>query len=415
MALQQWHSHIFGMFVGGEFVKNSGKNISTPISPVGPQFTGAPIEKFDNFVSDGKTDMDIPVRKRLTGRPVFGDNTLKGTGEKSIVTYRTVPINYTRKAYQPPTGMSEQISRPYADQLVTNAHDQLGDWLNNYWPGNFMCSIFKGYSYDLNSVAQLGGRAKATISHPNFFTAGGGQVSQASLPGTAGYETAVAAALNGLTNTAEDKMSVDLLRNLVVSANRLKINPITLKGGFKFFPIFISDSQWVQLQQDAEYIDIVKRGQNTPLTDNPLVNAASFWIAGACIYVDQNLWGARTSDDDATVTETVEYGPVPSTKERADGNTIGNWIANVSDTNTKKLGVLMGASAFSLGVGARLKFTEESDDHGFFKEIGLNFIQSVVRNDVYDLDGMVGTAGNFDYNDSSLVFATYSPYALAWS
>lgn len=414
MELQQWREMSFGRWVGPEFIKAAGRNISTPVQPTGPQWTGAPIEVHKEFVSVGKTDMDIPVRNILKGRPVFGDRPLKGTGEGAVVTYRSVPINYTRKAYDAPTGMSEQIIKQYADQLVSNANDQLKRWWSDYHPGNFMLAMLAGYSYDLLSPATLGGRAKTTISHPNFYTAGGGKVGYGGgKPGSAGYETAVANALDGLTNVPEDKMTVALLRNLRVEANRLKITPIVVASGYKFFAVWISDAQWVQLQADPEYRELMKTGQ-VPLDTNPLVTAAKFQLEGVCVYVDQSLFGARTAASDATVTATVEYGPSPSVAERAEGHLIGNWIEN-RDTNDRKVGLLVGESCMSVGIGKDMQMTEEIDDHGFVKEFGVNTIQSVVRSDIFDKDGKKGTAGDFDENTSSLAFGTFSTDGLTWS
>jgi len=415
MELQQWRENSFGKWVAPEFIKQSGRNISTPVQPTGPSHTGAPIDVYKEFVGAGKTDMDIPVRNILKGRPKYGDRPLKGSGEGAVVTFRSVPINYTRKAYDVPTGMSFQIVKEYADKLVGDAHAFLMEWWGNYHAGNFNLAMVAGYSADLICPADLGGRAKTIMSHPNFITAGGGKVSYAGgRPGSAGYEVSVAAALDGLADVPEDKLSVAFLRLLRTEANRAKVTPIVVADGYKFYAVWISDAQWVQLQMDPEYRELMKTGQ-VALTKNSLVTAADFRMEGICVYVDQGLFGARTAADDATVTTPVEYGPLPSVADRAAGFQFGNWIES-RDENNRKVGLLVGQSCMSVGIGANMKFTEEIDDHEFVKEIGIQTIQSVVRSDIFDKDGKKqAAAGDFDENTSSLAFASYSPDALQYA
>ena len=154
-----------------------------------------------------------------------------------------------------------------------------------------------------------------------------------------------------------------------------------------------------------------------PLATHPLATGAMAFVSGACIYTDLNLFGARTNTDDGNITAgTVEYGPSPSAAERALGFKVGNWMENL-DVSDKKIGFLMGQGALAIGVGERMVFTELIDDHEFVKEIGIRTIQSVVRSDIFDYDGIVAglSAGDFYENTSSLVFGTFSPHNLAWT
>jgi hypothetical protein len=415
---QQWYRNKFAQWVAPNFIKAiRGKEEVGPIAPEGPNWTGAPIEVHEEFVKMGRTTLDIPVRNRLVESPVYGDKPLKGTGERAVLTFRTVTINYTRKAYNPPTGMSEQIVRQFADDLVKNANTYLTEWWNDYHPGNFLLSYLAGASRDLIAPAAAGGRAVSIVSHPHFFTAGAGECSYAAgRPGTAAYEATVEAAINGVTDVASDRMSVGLIRNLVIEAARAKIMPIIMKNGFDFYPIWIDDSQWVQLQDDADWKDWMRR-LPVDLINNPLANNAVAFIHGAAIYVDNRMFAAYTNAINANVTAgTVEYGPRPSAAELGKGLKIGNTITN-RDTGDRKVAILVGQSSLSVGVGKRMEFTDLVDDHGFLVEIGINTIQSVVRNDIYDYDGLVSglTAGDFAENTSSLVVATYSPSALKYA
>ena len=427
MRRQQWRQNIFGPWVAPEFVKVAKDTVPvvTPGSDM-PKFTGAPIEVHDVFMKAGKTTLDIPVMQRLTGRPVFGDATLKGKGEAARILFRTVRVNQTRKAYSPPEGMSAQVSLPFLEGELWKAEEHLTTWLNDYHPGNFIYSMLAGASLDLVAGTAEGGRGISIISHPNFIVAGSGPVDYSGgKPGTAGYEAAVESALGTLSDTASDYMSVALVRKLTKEAARRRIAPITVMGKFKFYAMWISDAQWLQLQSDSEFKDWMKRLPQT-LKESPLATGAEAWIDGCAIYVDQNLFGARINATDSNVSAgTVEYGPAPSAAERARGYKVGNWIEN-RDSSNLKIGFIIGQNALSVGVavpllgsqkGAKIRMTEEIDDHGAIVEIGMAMVQSVVRTDQFDQDGVnTGyTAGDFYENTGSLVFATYSPDALAYT
>ena len=413
-----YFENIFGKMIGKGFITAGGRGeeVGTP-GPATPNFTGAPVDVFEQFVKQGKTDMDIPVRCRLTGDPVYGDQTLEGTGEGAVVVFRSVAINITRKAYTPPTGMSKQITKPYAESLITDADAQLRTWLNDMLPGNFILALCAGGSLDLLAPVVMGGRAQSYVSHPNLVVAGNGKVAYTGgRPGTAGYETAVEAALNGLTDTANCYFSVALVRNLAFEAARAKIAKIVMKNGYSFYPIFCSDAQFIQLQLDPEFKDFYKRLPEG-LSGHPLATGARAEIAGCVIYPDMMLFGARTNATDANVTAgTVEYGPAPTAAQRAKGRKIGTTINNL-DTSNLKIAILLGQSALSVGVGQKPQFTELVEDHGAKVEIGINMIQSIVRNDIYDHDGKVAglTAGQFYENTSSLAIATYSKHALNYT
>jgi hypothetical protein len=418
MRLEQWWGNKFAEFVAPNFVKRVGKEVEVRLPGEPPAFTGAPVEIFEQFQSQGQMDMRIPVALRLTGMPVHGDRPLKGNEEAQIVAWRTVKINRTRKAVSKPTGMSRQLTKGYADSLVTDAANRITEWWGqDYHPGNFILSILAGASRDLIFPAIAGGRAINVMSHPNFLCAGSGLVSYSGgRPGVAGYEASIEAAVNGLTNTASDYFSCSLIRNAVAEAYRLKIKPIILKGGTQFYPIFCSDAQIMQLRTDSEYKDWLKR-MPEELSKHPFAAAAEIYIGGALVIPDLKMWGVRTNADDGNVTAgTVAYGPAATTAQVNAGWLVGNWI-NSLDTSNKKCAILMGASALSVGVGERLALKEDVEDYENVKGIGIDTIQSIVRTDIFDEDGKVPglTAGDFFANNSSMVIATYSKHSLDYT
>jgi hypothetical protein len=431
MYRQQWIRHSFGLFVAPQFIKATQDEADPVVPGTGEtqKFSGAPIEVFRRFVTEGKTDMEIPVRIRLTGRPTFGNKPLTGKAEDAKVVYRRVKINVTRKSYNKPSLLGAQMTIPYLENLIGKASDYLTQWWNDYHPGNFMLATLTGYSADLLGPAADGGRGQSIMSHPNFYVAGSGKVSYSGgRPGSAGYEAAVESALDGLTDVAGDGMSPGFIAGLVLEAQRLKIQPILMKAGFRRFCIWISDSQWKQLSEHTDFKDWYKRLPNE-LDDHPLATNARADLHGAIIYVDQSMWGAWTNANpgkdinDATSTPTAglpEYGIPPTATERSLGYKFGiDWIGGMRSVSNRKVGFLIGESFLNVGVGVpilegkkgpSMTFTEQVNDHGAIAEIGIATVQSVIRSDSFDEDGVIVglTKGDFHENTSSLVFATYS-------
>lgn len=415
MMRQSFRKGRFGQFVGGDIYKPKKDDVGS-LGRLNPAFSGKPIDVFDKFVTVGHTKMLIPVKLRLTGMPHHGDTNPVGRAEAYRVAYREVEINQTGKTLSLPVGMSAQITKQYAQELILSANADLTEWNSNYWGlGNYNLAMLAGYTRDLVAPTTQKGVGKSYVSHPNLFTAQGGQVTYAGgRPGTAAYEAAVAAALNGLANTSSDYMSPAVIRAMVAEAQRKKIAPVEFEKGMELYPIFLKDSQWIQLSNHPDFKEKFQRVM-IEVAKNPLFNGAYAITDGAVIYPDKELWCAYTTADDANVTaDTVEYGPRPTAAERSLGYKLGNYIEN-PDTGNKAGAVLLGAAALSVGIGERLKFTEYEGPHGSSREIGVQYIISGCRNDVYDTDGKItGTANNFYENTSSLVCFTYSPYALAW-
>lgn len=431
MEAQQWHQNRFAQWMAPNFVQSvKGKDVGT-LGPNGKGFTGAPIEMQTAFIQEGRTDMLIPVNNRLTKAPVFGGVTLKGTAEPASYGFRSVSINETRKAYAPPTGMQKQKTKQWAKTLIGDARNQLKRHLSDWTAKSIQLAMCAGYSPDLTASAANGGLGQSYVSHPNFFVAGYGRVgidpttgtyTVGSRPGKSGYEAAVEAALNGL-EASQARCSVSFIRAMVTEAARLKINPVVIDGGFEFYPIWLKDSQWNQLIVDPEFSSLAKSLHISALDKHPLGNGMGIYIAGAVLYPDKMLYCAYTNSDDSGITAgTVEYGPRPGTTYRNNGWKF-NPEAGILDVGTKAVGILVGQSALTIGTGERLTFTEQMDDHENVQEIGYRMIQSIVRNETYDTLGLLSdnisgaklSAGDFYENTSSLVFATYSPYTIAYN
>lgn len=424
---QQWKRNSFGLWVAPEFIKATRDTSDVVVPGVdesGVKFSGSPIEVFKQFVTQGKTTLDIPVRVRLTGQPVYGDVPLKGKEESGKIVFRTVKINLTRKAYMKPSLMSAQITLPYLENLMMEASEYLTQWFNDYHPGNFIAAITAGGSIDLLQGTALGGRGQAIVSHPNMYILGGTKVTYGSgRPGSSGYETAVTTAVDGANSSTTNAVTMKKVQGLILEAQRLKVQPLVMKAGFRRFAIWLGDAQWIQLQQDTDFKEFYRRLPNE-LDNHPLATGARADIAGAIIYVDQNMPHAVTNTNYDTGLQQPPanktwYWPQPTTSEYAAGAVVGDMITRRCD-QARKVGFLIGQSALSVGVGVpvsggkkgpSMQFVEQFDDYGAISGIGISTVQSVVRSDIYDQDGVISglSAGDFYENTSSLVFVSNSP------
>ena len=419
MRRQAWWASSFGQWIGPNFVKkNNGVSAYESISPGGvrQKWTGAPIEVVNGFVSQGRTEMEIPVLNRLTGRTTFGNQQLFGKGEVNLYGFRTIKINQQRKSWTKPTGYEAQKVKHWRKDLMMNGASQLTQWYSDYFTEMILAGLLNGQSQDVTGATAAGGLGATAYSHPNFFVAGAGRVSWNSGTGTftntplsAAYEADVASAIDGCATG----LTYAFLKNLAVEASRLKIPPLISSKGNRFYAVWLKDAAFQQLLADADFQATLKSLHISSMDEHPLGNLGGIYVAGLAIFNDMKLWSARTNAIDSNVTAgTVEYGPTPTAAERNAGFTVGNTLTQL-DTGAKAIGVLAGANMLTIGEGEKPEFYEQTEDFGLHYEMESRFIQSVVRNDVVDKLGTItGTAGKFYENTSSLVFCTNSPFAL---
>jgi hypothetical protein len=427
---QQWYRHVFAGFMSPPFYKyKTGKDIGAA-GLEGQAFTGAPIEMQKAFIAEGGTEMLIPVRSRFIDPPIFGDQNGRGKGEAVKFATRTVQINKTMKVFSIPTGMEEQKLKRWK-KLITATKDGASEWISDWTCNNIVNTMLNGFSTDLTHPVSGGGLAVDVISHPNFFipdgTGGASQVgidgttktyTASSRPGTAAYETAVTTAVNTLTNATTQGCTAAFISAIVKKANRLKIGRIMVKNTHPFYPIFLKDSAYDQLSNDPTFIATAQQLKLTDLADSPLGYGGGYYWKGAAIFNDATLWCAHTAVDDSNISANVtEYGARPSAAQRLDGWTVNPTLGSV-DSGDTAMGILLGASAMTIGTGRNLVFKEQFDNFEEVQELAAIMIQSEVRNETYDLlgklqdniSGAALTAGDFYENTSSLVFATRSPY-----
>jgi len=366
--------------------------------------TFKPIEVLTDFQHQGGWDMDVPIYYPLTEVPVYGDNPALGKEEKRKWAYKKAVINQVRKPVLTRDGlMGERALDPkLVMQIMENAKDELVDYnrrLQAYYPYD---ALLRGYSQNILAPKADGGMGDIYTqrSHPNFFVAGSGQVTFSQTPAT--YETNVATALDALTSA--NVMNTTVLENMILHASRLRIQRTTV-GKFALYPIIMSPSQGLQLLQDTKFLDAQKmltqvKGELSALFTGAL---EVYPYRSAVIIIDENCPGVWTNGDTGydSTRGTINYGNA-------------NPIANPIHATDRRLAILLGASAVACGHAVSLGFESETWDYKNKKSEASYCVIGYNRCDIYDNDGMFGTAGDFKENTSSLVVATYSPQNPTW-
>jgi N4-gp56 family major capsid protein len=347
--------------------------------------TGKPIEMLTNFQSEGSDTMDIVLKYPLTEAGVLGDAQILGTEEVRKIAYKKIRIAEISKGVKiKDAPSSEQVLKKPEIQkaLMDSAQADLKDWFQRWIGFGIYDGFLKGASENVRSHFGL-----SVVSHPNFVVAGSGLVTFSSTPAT--YEGNVATALGGLSDTASDRMTVKAIKAVAKYASEKKIQKF--QG---YWHLVLHPDQIYQLKADSEYVNAVQYGQLRG-DENPLFTGFVGAIDGVKIYEDENIPGVA-----------VDTIPVY-------GNT--NPLANPRySTGNLRLGILYGASAIAIGQANPLRFENEDYDYSRKKtEAGMMTV-GIERADIFDTDGMFGTAG-FKENTSSLVLATYSPASVAWT
>lgn len=369
------------------------------------------------------TEMFIPTRLHIKGKPIYGDRQLIGTGERNNFVYHNIHINQVRKAIAAVPGrMVEQSIGRYVDEVINQTQPQLTDWLRKYVNTSMIRrALIEGRSHNLTASTQDFGLGLRRVSPSNFYVVGhvaadntawvGGLDYAAGRPGSDAYESLVETALNSLG--VGDSFTVALLKKLSVIVRRQKnlLPPIQLSDKSEWFPMVITPYQYSQLLDDPAWEKIVL--QILPREGNPkdnwMLNGAVGYAHGFILYVDNGAFGAHTNANKyghSSVTAGFpEYGceDDPNSDDFAD-------IADL-DESYLSVGLILGRNACSVGIAKKPGYTMETFDHDAQSEGGIYWIAGAERWDMYDTDGQVAglTAGDFYKNESMVAFATYSP------
>lgn len=397
------------------------------IGPVGKLYDGenvkpasrAAIQMIEDFrpKKGGGKKMQFQVMDILKGNPTFGDKQIEGSGEKVTWAYEDLDVNMIRKAVQMSGGEYDKYNyAEYVDQIAEDYEPKLTDYMRRYNNANFRYAILEGRSLELTEPKSVGGLALDRIVHPNIYMASGGWVGGIDYvtgrrPGSANYESDVAAAFDGLTNS--DKLTVALIEKFgqVITAHKDIAPPIENKYG-AYWPLFIPSAGVWQLKQDPDFKEI--RTQILPSMmagkdprENWALNGALGFVGPFALKEASRAFGVHTNMNpygwDSVTAGKVRFGPQwKSTSKK---------FTPMLDIDQSELcvAICIGVGMLYGGLGSRIEFNEETFDHKNQSEASCKVTQGLRRKDAIDRDGFYGTKNDFAWHQGSALLAFKAP------
>ncbi len=161
-VMESWYNTFWARWSGSTDISNddNGNAIYRP--------SGAPIEMFTDFIQQGRDNMLLPMRKRLTGDAVYGDAVLKGTGEDQDLDWLRMYVNQYRKAVMAKSGeMQNQFVKMY--NMTESAAPRLRDWLTQYENQEVARTFYEGASQNVTRGTNDDGTGLYKRLHPNYY------------------------------------------------------------------------------------------------------------------------------------------------------------------------------------------------------------------------------------------------------
>jgi len=337
--------------------------------------------------------IEIPIHRQLKQLPQTGKSQLAGHEERPKINFAHVPIMLQRHAELPDdSSMSAQVNKDL--RLLDNTRPALMQHYarcEEYLGASY--AMYYGYSWATLSDSWFSAETKiAASSHPHIYVAGQGKVPYTSgYPGTAGYETAVAAAINAVG--ASHRFDAAFLQALKADPQIRKIPPIIMNNQNPLRLIVAHPWQIVDLENDSQFNNIVAQAMVAKYaTDNPYLIAAKYIYAGFAIYEsDTAVWPCRVD------TGSPEFGPDTVTD-------LESFESYADDT--KFAALILGSNAIFKAMGSPMEYKKREDDYGELVGIAYMLIHGYSRGDYWNRDD--GTTGQYLVNNSSALAITYA-------
>lgn len=376
----------YGKFAG--FTTPKGQAVTSTVTPTP---TSSPVVIQHELEKKQGDEIRIPLMRNFDKLPKIGNQQLHGFEEKSKINFAKVYIDVVRHAGRPQEGiMSTQTTKDY--QLLKNVRPAL---LNHYAQVNEFLgaayAMYYGNSYNVLFSDRFANSNISPVSHPNIFVAGSGKVSYSGgYPGSEGYESAVANAINGLTSG--NVFNTAFLSALKSQQEVKKIKPLIMKDGNPLRFIVAHPYQINTLEQDSNFQTAAASAwAQAYAKDNPMLIGAKYYWAGFAIFEsDTAVWSA----------EVVDSKPVFGVKTPSAMSDFQNYSAK-----TAFAAVLFGQNALFKAMGDRIRYIQETQDYQEILGIAYRSVEGYSRGDFWNLDD--GAAGQYLVNHGSALLITY--------
>ena len=372
-----------------------GKKAVIPNGSIEPQAVkNSPIVVQRELSKEAGTKIEIPMFRRLINKPQLGDAQLSGKEESIKINFAKVYIDEIRHAALVRQGkLSQQVLKEYGipEWARASLQGHYAEWLN-------FCEIpstfYNRFNYTvLNSGTYTNDTNVTALPHPHIYCAGAGsKVSYSGgYPGTAGYTTAVAAAIAavGMSHT----LSAGFLRALNADDQIRKIPYLTTKEGVPFRILATHPYALTGLRNDTELKSLFNSAFIAQMVkDNPILTGMQLFYEGWAIFDFGNaIWPVSSTGSVTT------WGPTIT-----DLTSFANY-----ETATLFASIVLGDNALFHATGWDMQWNGETRDYkhveGLGYSAGLGFSLGTFWN------REEGTTGQYQNTDGSAIIVSYAP------
>ncbi len=326
----------------------------------------------------GGDNLKLTMLRNLTEAAIYGDIDAVPQAEAQVVYFVDVYLNQRRKPVGPPPRMQNQ--RVKRLNLPKMARPQIEDFFAADTEIQIANAFYTKHSRNVSAAQISGGYALTDVPHPNFFTADAGQVAYNATIAT--YEASLITAIENLTDTDSDYMSMDALESLRTEMLKLKIKQFQ-----NHWIGLLSYEQAQQLRKSADFKQANREARERAST-NPIWTGALASVAGFMLFErDLGVFGVDTSGGAGSI---VWGATNPHTG---------------TDSNNHKVAIFFGESAMCQAWAEGPFFEEELEDAKNRRIVVGGIIDGFGRPDYEDVTATPTAVTN----QSSALLATFSP------
>ena len=336
--------------------------------------------------------VEMPMFRQLVEMPRLGTQQLSGEEEERKINFNRIYVDAVRHGEKVRQGrLTKEMVKGY--QIEPTSRSAL---LMHYARfSNFAqipSALYKGFSYNVLNSGTWASDANVKVnSHPNFFTTAGGRVAWGTdYPGTAGYETNVATAVEALGLT--HKLSLGFLTELASEDAIRRIPKLITKNGDPFLIFVAHPLVFKDLQKDPEYRAWANNVFVSQLAkENSQLANCAIYGAGFAVFDGGNAVYPLSASGGA-----ITYGPTVANLNSFDNYSSYNKFGNF----------ILGDNAIGKALAWDMEFTGEIRDHGDIETVGYTVGEGYARNQYINRDD--GTEGQYLICDTSAIVACYA-------
>ena len=354
------------------------------------------------LLKEGYDSIRMPVLKRLSDEPTYGDNQLEGNEEDQNLQYVEVKVNRVKHAVK--SSGAEARRRLKKVNPFSEARPQLSQYFSKALDIDGWRGFTRGYSNNLLAAKANGGilvNSGTQVSHPNMFVNGlaaGSAFSDTTDTGLvlwnatpATYETNVSGAIDAQGTDSSAFMSLQVLDRLVPQITNLEIEPLDINGQ-DFYVCSLHQAQWMQMAENAGSLrNLLEKVDQGMGEKSAIFSGATYMYSGG---------GYRFIFQEAKNSPGVSSSGTVTTYEFASNMTRG--------TQTQRIGGIMGQGALMYATAEPLGFVDRDIDYKSYKGVQAATSYGYARTDLIKDDGTTWSARD-GKNRSSMAFITYSP------